>query len=151
RARGAHPDAAVDGVRAVLRVLIVFALITPFWSLFDQKASTWVVQGTHMAQTSWFSASQMQAANPALVMILIPLNHLVIFPALRRRGYQVTALGRMTVGMVFAGAAWVAVAILQLVMDANESFTVMQVATGQVIVVDNSPNIWIFWQLIPYL
>jgi hypothetical protein len=23
----------------VLRILIVFALVTPFWSLFDQKAS----------------------------------------------------------------------------------------------------------------
>jgi len=40
RARGLHPDEAVDGVRAVLRILIVFALTTPFWSLFDQKAST---------------------------------------------------------------------------------------------------------------
>ncbi|NLW95972.1 MAG: POT family MFS transporter, partial [Xanthomonadaceae bacterium] len=28
RARGRHPDAAVDGVRAVLRILIVFALVT---------------------------------------------------------------------------------------------------------------------------
>ena len=40
RARARHPDAAVDAVRAVLRILIVFALVTPFWSLFDQKAST---------------------------------------------------------------------------------------------------------------
>ena len=45
RARGQHPDEAVDSVRAVLRILIVFALTTPFWSLFDQKASTWVLQG----------------------------------------------------------------------------------------------------------
>ena len=37
RARGKHSDEAVDGVRAVLRILIVFALVTPFWSLFDQK------------------------------------------------------------------------------------------------------------------
>jgi POT family proton-dependent oligopeptide transporter len=36
RARGKHPQAAVDGVRAVLRMLIVFALSTPFWSLVDQ-------------------------------------------------------------------------------------------------------------------
>ena len=45
RARGTHPDEAVDGVRAVLRILVLFALVTPFWSLFDQKASTWVLQG----------------------------------------------------------------------------------------------------------
>jgi POT family proton-dependent oligopeptide transporter len=48
RARGLHPDEAVDGVRAVLRILIVFALVTPFWSLFDQKASTWIVQANSM-------------------------------------------------------------------------------------------------------
>ena len=50
RARGRHPDEAVDGVRAVLRILIVFALVTPFWSLFDQKASTWVLQADEMVE-----------------------------------------------------------------------------------------------------
>src|SRR5262249_35848828 len=39
RARAVHPAPAVDGVRSVLRVLVFFALVTPFWSLFDQKAS----------------------------------------------------------------------------------------------------------------
>jgi len=131
-ARGKHPDAAVDGVRAVLRILIVFALITPFWSLFDQKASTWVLQGDQMAQPSWFESSQMQLVNPALVMILIPLNNLVIFPWLRRRGYPLTALGKMTVGMALAGAAWIVAAILQLVID-----------TGA--------EVWIYWQVIPYI
>jgi len=37
RARGLHPDEDVDGVRAVLRLLVVFGLVTPFWSLFDQR------------------------------------------------------------------------------------------------------------------
>jgi len=37
RARGKHPDEAVDAVAVVLRVLLVFALVTPFWSLFDQE------------------------------------------------------------------------------------------------------------------
>ena len=30
-------------------ILIVFALVTPFHSLFDQKASEWVVQGRFAA------------------------------------------------------------------------------------------------------
>jgi POT family proton-dependent oligopeptide transporter len=50
RARGIHTDEAVEGVRAVLRILIVFAMITPFWSLFDQKASTWIVQANSDGQ-----------------------------------------------------------------------------------------------------
>ena len=48
--RGKHPDEAIDGVRAVLRVLVLFALVTPFWSLFDQKASTWVLQANAMSE-----------------------------------------------------------------------------------------------------
>ncbi len=94
RARGLHPDEAVDGVRAVLRILIVFALVTPFWSLFDQKASTWVVQANAMITTcsvfGWFTLlpAQMQALNPLLVMLLIPFNNLVLFPLLRAAGLR---------------------------------------------------------------
>ena len=82
RARACHPDDALDGVRAVLRILIVFALVTPFWSLFDQKASTWIVQASSMTQPTFslfghafaFVPAQMQALNPLLVMVLIPFN-----------------------------------------------------------------------------
>ena len=94
----------IDGVRAVLRILIVFALVTPFWSLFDQKASTWVLQADQMAKPEWFSSAQMQALNPALVMILIPFNNLVLYPALRRFGVEPTSLRRMGFGIAFSGS-----------------------------------------------
>ena len=102
--RDKHPAEAIAGVRSVLRVLVLFALVTPFWSLFDQKASTWVLQANAMAKPSWFQSSQMQALNPALVMLLIPFNNLVLYPALRRLGYELTALRRMTAGIAFAGS-----------------------------------------------
>ncbi|MFC3551741.1 oligopeptide:H+ symporter [Lysobacter cavernae] len=126
RARGAHPDAAVDGVRAVLRILIVFALVTPFWSLFDQKASTWIIQGREMViphDVSWWpsfliqDAAQMQALNPMLVMLLIPFNNLVLYPALRRLGYQPTALRRMGWGIAISGVSWIVAGALQLWID----------------------------------
>ncbi len=128
RARGRHPDAAVDGVRAVLRILIVFALTTPFWSLFDQKASTWVIQGKAMAvpHDSWWwpswlvkEAGQMQALNPLLIMLLIPFNNLVLYPALRRMGYDPTPLRRMGWGIAFAGIAWVLAGLIQLEIDSG--------------------------------
>ncbi|MGQ4659467.1 POT-type proton-dependent oligopeptide transporter [Lysobacter sp. F6437] len=129
RARGRHPDAAVDSVRGVLRVLIVFALVTPFWSLFDQKASTWIIQGREMVvpHDSWWWPSwlvmepaQMQALNPLLVMLLIPFNNIVLYPALRRMGFQVTALRRMGWGIAFSGVAWVAAGIIQLWIDGGD-------------------------------
>jgi POT family proton-dependent oligopeptide transporter len=127
QARGAHPDAAVDGVRAVLRILIVFAIVSPFWSLFDQKASTWVLQGKSMVMpTDWAlgwlvkEAGQMQAINPLLVMLLIPFNNLVLYPALTKLGFKVTALRRMGFGIAFSGLAWVFAGMIQLWIDGGE-------------------------------
>src|SRR5690606_25600350 len=34
RAHGVHPPEDVEGVRTVLRILVIFFLVTPFWSLF---------------------------------------------------------------------------------------------------------------------
>ena len=125
RARSVHPAEAIEGVRAVLRLLVAFALITPFWSLFDQKASTWVLQADHMVKPDWFAPSQMQALNPALVMILIPFNNLVLYPILRRWGYEPTALRRMTTGIAFAGMAWVVVGFMQLRIDSAEPLSIV--------------------------
>ena len=132
RARGAHPDEAVDGVRVVLRILIVFALVTPFWSLFDQKASTWVLQGREMAKPDWFSAAQMQALNPMLVMLIIPFNNLVLYPALRRMGFEPTALRRMGAGIAFSGLAWIAAGAIQLWLDGGDVVSIT-------------------WQVLPYM
>ena len=128
RARGAHPDEAVDSVRSVLRILIIFALTTPFWSLFDQKASTWVLQGKDMAVPhdvwwwpSWLvkEAAQMQALNPLLIMLLIPFNNILLYPLLRRIGFNPTPLRRMGWGIAFAGIAWVIAGFIQLNMDSG--------------------------------
>ncbi len=132
RARSVHPPEAIEGVRAVLRVLVAFALVTPFWSLFDQKASTWVLQANHMVKPDWFAPAQMQALNPALVMILIPFNNLVLYPMLRRRGYEPSALRRMTTGIVFSGLAWVVVGFMQLTMDGGAPLSIV-------------------WQILPYV
>ncbi|HZX79559.1 MAG TPA: oligopeptide:H+ symporter [Lysobacter sp.] len=139
RARGRHPDEAVEGVRAVLRILIVFALVTPFWSLFDQKASTWVLQGGQMRMPTfesmpegvaaflrgWFaSPSQMQALNPLFVMMLIPFNNIVLYPALRRVGFNPTALRRMGWGIGFSALAWVFAGLIQLRIDAGSELSI---------------------------
>jgi POT family proton-dependent oligopeptide transporter len=152
-ARGMHPNEAVEGVRAILRVLVLFFLVTPFWSLFDQKASTWVLQGNAMIPWQVFDleklrafssilatvfgpfskieSSQMQAFNPALVMLLIPLNNLVFYPALRRFGYEPTALRRMTAGIALGGVSWIFVGAMQIVLDGGQPFSIA-------------------WQIVPY-
>lgn len=131
RARGLHPDDAVDGVRAVLRILIVFALVTPFWSLFDQKASTWIVQANTMTTQvnllGWtfdVIPAQMQALNPLLVMLLIPINNIALFPLMRKMGVEPTPLRRMTAGIALSAAAWIVVGNLQVALDAGDAVSI---------------------------
>ncbi len=131
RARAVHPAAAVDGVRVVLRVLVLFALVTPFWSLFDQKASTWVLQANQMSRPEWFEPAMMQALNPLLVMILIPFNNFVLYPLLEKSGLKITALRRMGAGIAFSGLAWIVAGSLQVWLD-------------------NGHLVSILWQMLPY-
>jgi POT family proton-dependent oligopeptide transporter len=139
RARGLHPDEAVDGVRGVLRLLIVFALVTPFWSLFDQKASTWIVQANAMLRPTLslfgsefrFEPAQMQALNPLLVMLLIPFNNVAVFPLLRKFGWEPTALRRMTAGIALTALSWVAIGSIQVAMDGGAQLSMA-------------------WQILPY-
>jgi len=130
-----HPPEAVAALRAVLRVIPIFLLVSVFWSIFDQKASTVVIQGKQMVRTilgMTIQESQMQALNPLLVMILIPFHTAVLYPFLERRGLTPTPLRRMTAGIAFSGVAFAIVGVTQLVLDAGTS-------------------LHIAWQIAPYV
>jgi POT family proton-dependent oligopeptide transporter len=135
RARSEHPEEAVEGVKAVFRVLSIFAFIPFFWMLFDQKASTWVVQARSMDVRvgSWnFEPSQMQLVNPALVMLLIPFTTGVVYPLFKRLGWELSPLRRMPIGIALGATSFVIAGILNL-----------PIASGQ--------KISILWQIIPYI
>jgi POT family proton-dependent oligopeptide transporter len=114
-------------------------MITPFWSLFDQKASTWIVQANamHSPLLSLFGweftllPAQMQAINPILVMLLIPFNNVALFPLMRALGVTPTPLRRMGMGIALSGAAWIAIGLIQLRMDGGDTVSIL-------------------WQLLPY-
>ncbi len=128
-ARELHPAEAVEGAKAVFRVMGVFAAVTVFWALFDQTGSSWVLQGKRMVPLPaldlsfaglgalQLEAAQLQALNPVLVLAIIPLCTWVIFPALERRGLDLSPLKKMTAGMFLAVSSFVAAGVVQLLVD----------------------------------
>ena len=130
-----HPASAVEGAKAVFRVLTIFIPIPFFWMLFDQKASTWVVQAKSMDLQvgSWtFEPSQMQLVNPLLVMLLIPLTTGIIYPAFQRWGYELTPLRRMPIGMAIGALSYVIAGALNVPVEAGVKLSVL-------------------WQIAPYI
>ena len=135
RAAGLHPAEAIEGAKAVLRIIVLFAPIPIFWALWDQKGSTWIVQATAMDRQvgPWqLAPSQLMALNPAMVMLIIPFNEYVLYPALERIGLKPTPLRRMTAGMFVTGLGFVIVGVLQVILDGGTQLSVL-------------------WQSIPYL
>lgn len=47
-ARKKFGDEAAEGPPAVLKIMLVFSMVSVFWALFDQHSSTWIEQAKHM-------------------------------------------------------------------------------------------------------
>jgi proton-dependent oligopeptide transporter, POT family len=63
-------------------------------------------------------AAQLQALNPLMVMLIIPLLNWGVYGPLERRGVVVKPLVRMTIGMFLAAAAFAVAALLQTRIEA---------------------------------
>jgi POT family proton-dependent oligopeptide transporter len=134
-ALGEHPAEAVDGVRAVFRIMGVFAAVTGFWALFDQHGASWVLQASKMdlrVGSLELRASQLSALNPVMVLAIIPVFQRWVYPWLERRGWPLPPLRKMGVGMFVATLSFVAMAVLQAMIDAG-----------------GKPHA--LWQIVPYL
>lgn len=141
-ARARFGDEAAEGPVAVVRISFVLVMVSVFWSLFDQHASSWVNQASQMKLTLdlplygvvTLLPSQISAANPVLVMLTIPFMEFCVYRPLQKRGVKVTPLRKMTVGMFVASLSFVVVALVQMRIDGSPANTVS-----------------VLWQLAPYL
>jgi len=112
-----------DGLKTLGRLSMIYVFIAMFWALFDQTGSSWVLQAAHMDRTVFgyeILPSQMQAANPLLVMLLIPLFSYVIYPAMQRV-FQLTALRKISIGMFVTVIAFTVPCWIQMQIDAGLS------------------------------
>ena len=128
RAASEHPPEAAEGARAVLRVVAVFSMVPFFWACFDQKASLWVLQARSLDLHVFgvtLEASQLQATNPFLILILVPLTIYGLYPWLERRGIRFTPLRRIGTGLVLTATSFVLIAILQRALESGAKPSVL--------------------------
>lgn len=131
-----HPAKRVEEFNIALNICRVFAAISVFWALFDQHASTWVLQAEQMQRITkielfgkvWFEgeilSSQVSSVNPIFVMLLIPLFTFFIYPFFDKF-YPMTSLRRMGWGFFVAALGFVAAALVQYRIDNGVEVHVM--------------------------
>lgn len=132
----AQRQALLADLRSAARVLLVFAFIPAFWALWDQSQSEWVLQAGKLDLALLpgitLLPAQVQLANPALVLLLIPLFTYRIYPGLSRLGLTPTPLRRIGAGLLMTALSFVVIACLQGRIDAGQA-----------------PSVW--WQILAYL
>lgn len=122
------------GLKIVLKLTSIYLFIAVFWALFEQIGSSWVLQAQKMDRMIWgveLLPSQIQAANPLLIMLLVPVFSYFIYPALNKI-VELTALKKISLGLFLTAIAFSIPAWIQ-----------MQLEQGQI------PHI--SWQLFAYL
>lgn len=97
-----------DGIITLGKLCIIFIYVAMFFALFYQSESAWVLQAENM-KLRWLGITwrpaQMQAANPFLVMILIPVFSYLIYPVLNRL-WTMTPLRRIGIGMFLTAGSF---------------------------------------------
>jgi POT family proton-dependent oligopeptide transporter len=124
---------SVDGLRALGQLTVLLLFLSPFYALFDQTGSAWVLQAKSMDLRMLgveLLPSQVHAVNPILVMVFAPLFAYGVYPAFERV-FPLTPLRKMGIGFFLAGASFLIPAYVEVL-----------IAGG------GRPSVW--WQIAAY-
>jgi len=112
-----------EGLAALAKLIPLFLFIAVFWGLYDQTGSSWVQQAAQMNLNfmghTWLP-SQIQAANPFLILAYVPLFGLVIYPLLNRV-FKLTPLRKIGIGFFVTAGCYVLTTLIQVWIDKGES------------------------------
>lgn len=123
-----------DGLVAVGKLVPLFLFVAVFWCLFDQTASSLVFQAEKMDRHIFgveVLPSQIQAANPFLILVLIPIFTWIIYPSIHKV-IPLTPLRKIGVGLFLMTVSFAIISLAQEAIDRGET-----------------PTVW--WQLLAYL
>lgn len=111
-----------EGLIGIARLVPVFAAVAIFWSLWDQTGSAWVLQAKRM-NLHWLGfdwrPAQVQAVNPILILVLIPLSSYVLYPAIDRV-FKLTPLRKIGIGLFLTVPAFLITALIETKIAAGQ-------------------------------
>jgi POT family proton-dependent oligopeptide transporter len=109
------------GLKRLAKLASIYGFFTVFWALFDQTGSSWIIQAQKMDRLLWgieLLPSQIQAANPLLIMLLVPLFTYLVYPGLNRC-FVLTAIRKMQLGLFLTVVAFAIPSFIQMQLDAG--------------------------------
>jgi POT family proton-dependent oligopeptide transporter len=113
---------SLQGLFAFLKLGVIYLFVAVFWALFDQTGSSWVLQAQDM-NLDWLGItwlpSQIQAINPIMILVYIPLFTFVVYPAIDKF-FPLTPLRKISIGLFLMVVGFGLVALAQTWIDAGQ-------------------------------
>jgi POT family proton-dependent oligopeptide transporter len=110
-----------EGIKAVLKLCLIYLFLVPFWAIFDQMDSSWILQAEKLNRYwlghEWLPA-QVVTLNPLFIMMLIPVFEYGIYPLINRV-FKLTALRKVSIGLFMTSTVFTASALVQKQLDAG--------------------------------
>ncbi|MBT6722045.1 MAG: POT family MFS transporter [Planctomycetaceae bacterium] len=108
--------------RAFISLSILYLYVAMFWALFDQTGSAWVLQAEMMDREflgiEWLT-SQIQALNPIMILVFIPMFALYVYPWLDRL-CGLTPMKKISIGLFLTVPAFLLPAWIQFRIQEGE-------------------------------
>jgi POT family proton-dependent oligopeptide transporter len=148
---------SADGLKVITKLGVLFLFVAMFWALYEQTGAAWVLQADKMNRhlLDWFQpaeqwlvasgltfvdglsgleikAAQVQAINPLLIMLMIPVFTYGIYPAINRV-FRLTPLRKVSLGMFLMVLAFAIAAYAEMLIGRDPQ----------------PPSIW--WQLLAFI
>ncbi len=123
-----------EGLRAIGKLAIIMCFLAPYYAVFEQQGSAWVLQAKKMDLTLFgleLFPSQIHSANPILVMIFAPAFAYGLYPFVNRF-VDVTPLRKIGVGLFVTGSSFFVSAYIENMIGAGLR-----------------PTVW--WQILAYV
>jgi POT family proton-dependent oligopeptide transporter len=125
-----------DGLKAIRKLSVIYVFVIMFWSLYDQMDSSWVILAKSL-ERNWLGykwlPSQIVAANPLLIMLLIPLFSYVIYPGINKI-FPLTPLRKASIGLFIAALPFAVAGAIKSRVVAGEQPSVCWLFLAHVII-----------------
>ncbi|XP_076042645.1 solute carrier family 15 member 4-like isoform X2 [Oratosquilla oratoria] len=165
---GSFHESAVDDVRSLGKLFVVFIALIPYWLVYFQMDSSFQIQGLHMRFSFYSSngtgpvgpsegefsvpAAWLTLFNQLFLVAAIPILTSLLYPRLDRAGIRVSMLFRIGLGMLFSLLAVMSAGGLEsyrTYLWRNDNSTHIEQLVGNVTY--NAVNISIFLQVPQYM
>jgi proton-dependent oligopeptide transporter, POT family len=112
-----------EGIGSIAKLFIIYAFVAMFWALYDQTASSWILQAKKMDRVlfgiEWLP-SQLNAVNPLMILAFIPIFAKIVYPAIDKV-FPLTPLRKIGMGFFITVIAFLIPGWIELRIAAGET------------------------------